>query len=113
MALHEIVTWLMVVQRIDTKNESIELVSTSNTDASGLTSEISSTEPRYSLYRYKNDFGGSERSPLLFIYTCPDGQKVRDRMMYAGFKIGFLTALKNEHGLEVVKKVMFFQLAIG
>lgn len=28
-------------------------------------------------------------------------------MMYAGFKNGFLTALKNEHGLEVVKKVRF------
>ena len=110
MASHEIVTWLTVVQRIDTKNESIELVSTSNTDASGLASGISTTEPRYSLYRYTNDLEGSQRSPLLFIYTCPDGQKVRDRMMYAGFKIGFLTALKNEHGLEVVKKVMLSQM---
>ena len=107
MAFLRIVTWLTIVQRIDTKNESIELVSTSSTDPSGLASEISTTEARYSLYRYTNAFEGSERSPLLFIYTCPDGQKVRDRMMYAGFKNGFLTALKNEHGLEVVKKVIF------
>lgn len=112
MAFHEIVTWLTGTKRIDTKNESIELVSTSNTEASGLASEISTAEPRYSLYRYTNGLEGSERSPLLFIYTCPDGQKVRDRMMYAGFKNGFLTALKNEHGLEVVKKVRCTQVLI-
>ena len=87
------------------QSESIELVGTSLTDAGGLASAISDVEPRYSLFRYTHAFGGAEESPLLFIYTCPSGLKVRERMLYASSKAGFIAALGNEFGLEVLKKV--------
>ena len=92
-------------QRVDTKSESIELVGRSHIDASGLAISISDTEPRYSLFRYSHASGGLEESPLLFIYTCPSGLKVRERMLYASSKAGFLAALSKDMGLEVMKKV--------
>ena len=95
----------MRTQYVDTKSEIIELVGTSHTDVSGLATAISETEPRYTLYRYSHTFGGAEESPLLFIYTCPSGLKVRERMLYASSKAGFLAALSKDMGLEVMKKV--------
>ncbi|KAL9131105.1 MAG: hypothetical protein Q9217_000867 [Psora testacea] len=73
----------LVQLRIDTQNESIELVGRIKTDASGLATEISDTEPRYSLFRYRHSFEGVDESPILFIYTCPSGLKIRERMLYA------------------------------
>jgi len=46
-----------------------------------------------------------EEHPLIFIYTCPSGSKVRERMLYASSKVGLLTAVASDIGLDVAKKV--------
>lgn len=77
----------------------------SSTNADGLASAISNTEPRYSFFRYSHQVEGSEQSPIVFIYTCPSGSKIKERMVYASTKQGFLAAMGSDMGIEIAKKV--------
>lgn len=86
-------------------NERFELVKTSETEVEELASAISTTEPRYSFFRYAHKIEAIERSPLIFIYTCPSGLKVKERMLYSLMKQGFLSAVTLDFGLEISKKV--------
>ncbi|GMM35644.1 Twf1 protein [Saccharomycopsis crataegensis] len=53
--------------------------------------------PQFSFY--KNTLNN-----IFFIYTCPSGSKIRDRMLYASTKQGFLANLK-EKGIVINKIV--------
>lgn len=94
-----------MVQNINVKDETIELVGSSNTHADGLSSAISNTEPRYSFFRYSQQVEGTEKLPTVFIYTCPSGSKIKERMVYASTKQGFLASMSSEMGVEIAKKV--------
>ena len=101
-----------IIQNINVKDETIELVSSSDTDADGLATAISSTEPRYSFFRYSHhveeqqiEGNGGSQAPIIFIYTCPSGSKIKERMVYASTKQGFLTAMSSDLGIEIAKKV--------
>ncbi len=83
----------------------IELAETGSTDAEGLSSAISATEPRYTFFRYKHTLEGAEQSPVVFIYTCPSGSRIKERMVYASMKQGFLAAASSTLGTETVKKL--------
>ena len=83
----------------------LELAGTSSTDAEGLAGSISDSEPRFSFFRYTHDVNGTRQEPLIFIYTCPPGSKIRERMIYASAKLGVIRAAGDELGLEVAKKV--------
>jgi len=68
---------------------------------------ISSSEPRFTFYRYTHQHAGSESSPLLFFYTCPTtaGTKsIKYRMMYPLMKRAVLEIAGREAGLTVDKK---------
>ena len=83
----------------------MELASTTSTPISSLSSTISSTEPRYSFYRYTHDYNGTSTSPILFIYTCPSGSKVRERMLYAASSRSAVQVAESEAGLKVEKRL--------
>lgn len=84
----------------------MQLVGTSTTDVDDLSTTISDSEPRYSFFRYAHhDAAGLDVESLVFIYTCPSSSKIKERMVYASSKLVFLTAVKNELGLEITKKV--------
>ena len=95
----------LVQLMIDMKSEEIGLVGTSEVGAEGLAGAISDEAPRYAFYRYRHSLEGVEQSPLVFIYTCPSGSKVRERMVYASSKEGLVAAARTDVGLDVVKKV--------
>lgn len=92
-------------QRMNVATETIELAEIGLTDPEGLSSAISATEPRYTFFRYTHHLVGAEQSPVVFIYTCPSGSKIRERMVYASTKQGFLTAVSSSFGIEIVKKL--------
>ena len=83
----------------------IELVGTSTTEVEGLTGAISDTDPRYSFFRFSHTKEASEQAPIIFIYTCPAGSKIKERMVYATSRAGVVAMAIDEAGLEVVKKV--------
>lgn len=45
---------------------------------------------------------------MIFIYTCPPGAKVKERMLYAASKIALLSGAKADIGLNVEKRVSPF-----
>ena len=100
---------MYTVQKINVSTETIELACISTTpDASDLASAISDTEPRYTFFKYTHTLSGSEESPIVFMYTCPSGSKIKERMVYASTKQGFITGAEKEFGIEVAKRVSCF-----
>ncbi|KAM3458528.1 hypothetical protein MY3296_000286 [Beauveria thailandica] len=95
--------------KINPATEAIELVpeSPSPSTIAGLSQAISSTEPRFTFYRYRHTHGGDEQSPLLFFYTCPastGAKSIKNRMMYPLMKRAVLTIADQEAGLTIEKK---------
>jgi twinfilin-like protein len=91
-------------QKINIATETVELASTSTTPITTLSSTISSTEPRYSFYRYAHEYNGASSSPILFIYTCPSGSKIKERMLYAASSRS-AQQLAESAGLTIAKKI--------
>ncbi len=94
-----------MTQKINIPTETIELASSTSTSARTLSTTISSTEPRYSFLRYTHNFEGEEQTPIVFIYTCPSGSKIKERMIYASTKEGFISGVSSDIGIEVAKKI--------
>jgi twinfilin-like protein len=83
----------------------MSLSSSSSTPISALSATISATEPRYSFYRYAHDYNGASQSPILFIYTCPSGSKIKERMLYAASSRSAVQVAESEAGLKIQKKI--------
>ena len=96
---------LTQTQMIDVGREAVELAGTSKTGPEDLASHISDSDPRYSFFRYRHEHEGHEQSPIVFIYTCPSGSKIKERMIYASSRAGVIAAAGKEAGVEVAKKV--------
>ncbi|KAF2085253.1 actin monomer binding protein-like protein [Saccharata proteae CBS 121410] len=90
----------LVQLKIDVPSETVHLVSSETATASDLATAISSTEPRYSFYRHD-----SPDAPILFIYTCPAGSKVKERMVYAASRGFALNLAEKEVGLTIAKRM--------
>ncbi|TAQ87709.1 hypothetical protein B7494_g3957 [Chlorociboria aeruginascens] len=95
----------LVQLKINIASEIIELATASQTPITDLSSTISSTEPRYSFYRYSHTHNGVSSAPILFIYTCPPGSKIKERMLYAASSRSAVQIAEAEAGLKVEKKV--------
>ncbi|KAL9024946.1 MAG: hypothetical protein Q9196_006138 [Gyalolechia fulgens] len=52
-----------------------------------------------------HEVDGGQKSSIVFIYTCPAGSKVKERMVYASFKKMVMDAASAEGGFEVAKKL--------
>jgi twinfilin-like protein len=82
----------------------MELASTTSAPIESLSGTISANEPRYSFYRYGHTYNGASSSPILFIYTCPSGSKIKERMLYAASSRS-AQQLAEEAGLTIEKKI--------
>jgi len=96
---------LMWGQKINIATETMELASSTSVPIGGLASTISATEPRYSFYRFTHTHAGEETSPILFIYTCPSGSKIKERMLYAASSRSAVQIAEAEAGLKIEKKI--------
>ncbi|MCJ1334515.1 Twinfilin-1 [Thelotrema lepadinum] len=95
----------LVQLKIDTASESVELSSKGSSDVESLGQAISDSEPRYSFFKYSHQSEGQAVSPILFIYTCPSGSKIKERMMYASSRAGIIAAANSEAGIDISKKM--------
>lgn len=97
------------LQKVDAESETVQLVpppSSTPTSIDALTSTISTTEPRFTFFRYPHTHLETESSPLLFIYTNPStgGKKaIKSRMLYPLMKRAVLDIAARE-GATVDKK---------
>lgn len=76
-------------------NETLVLESTTdNVPADSVAAAISSTEPRYSFYQMQD-------GEIVFLYTCPSGSKVKERMVYSTGKSWTRIVAERDAGLVV------------
>ncbi|KAJ5650376.1 uncharacterized protein N7484_004099 [Penicillium longicatenatum] len=98
-AVRELQDGGLVQLTVDGPTESIKLVDAqTGVDASSVASHISSTSPRYSFYHYP----GSD--VVVFVYTCPTGSTIKERMLHASSRRTAITVAENE-GLKILKKI--------
>ncbi|KAF5661940.1 ptk9 tyrosine kinase 9 [Fusarium heterosporum] len=100
---------VVTMLKINPQTEVVELVPEAPTPSSisELTSVISSSEPRFTFYRFTHTHNGTESSPVLFFYTCPataGNKSIKFRMMYPLMKRSVLEAAEKEAGLKLEKK---------
>ncbi|GAP87707.1 putative cofilin tropomyosin-type actin-binding protein [Rosellinia necatrix] len=100
----------LVMLRINAQDEAIELVpdSSNPTSISEAVRAISTSEPRFTFFRYRSSVAGAEyKDVLLFFYTNPAtaGTKaVKKRMIYPLQKRAVLAMADKECGCAVEKK---------
>lgn len=92
---------LTKTQKLALPGEKIVLDTHTSCSAAALSTTICTSEPRYSFYRYTE----IESAPLLFIYTCPSGSKVKERMVYSTSRAYVASKVAEEAGLTVDKKL--------
>ncbi|KHN99740.1 twinfilin-1 [Metarhizium album ARSEF 1941] len=94
---------------INPDSESVELLPESPrpTSIGELAGAISTTEPRFTFYRFRHRHDGTEQSPVLFFYTCPltpGNKSIKNRMLYPLMKRAVLEIAAKEAGLTLEKK---------
>lgn len=93
------VTDKLMVQVVDVKTETLKLAgSESGVDPNSVQSHISPSSPQYTYYHYPDS------DAVIFIYTCPSGSKIKERMLFASSRNNAL-AIAGEQGLKIAKKV--------
>lgn len=82
---------------VDVSNEQVVLGQHHETASeTSLGQIISDSQPQYTVYKHNSD-------SVLFIYTCPNGSKVRERMLYASNKESAVSAISKK---LIVSKVI-------
>jgi twinfilin-like protein len=90
----------LVQLRMDVPTETLQLVSSSSTTASSLSSSIDKAEPRFSFYRHSDP-----DSSIVFISTCPSSAKIKERMLYAASRSNVITLAQKDGGLKIAKRI--------
>jgi len=94
---------------INAEAEKITLGCTKDIDISELPNEVPNDQPRFHFYRYDHEFEGNQLSPIVMIYSCPDGSgntksaPVRLRMLYSSSKANIENILTSVGGKCEVK----------
>ncbi|KAF3059669.1 Twinfilin [Daldinia childiae] len=101
----------LVMLKINPETEVVELFQDSSSPSTipELVKSISTTEPRFTFFRYKATppSGGEEKNVILFFYTCPASagtKAIKFRMMYPLMKRAVLEVATKEAGLHIEKK---------
>ncbi|AET40195.1 twinfilin TWF1 Ecym_5444 [Eremothecium cymbalariae DBVPG len=84
---------------IDLASEQIDLASKKTISSpKQLVGNITREKPSYTLYQ-------STDEKTFFIYSCPSGSKVKERMIYAANKQGFINHLQNKDQMSITKSI--------
>jgi len=89
----------MVQLGIDLPTEMLTLISSApSRTPDSISTSIPPDKPSYTFYHYP------ATGAVVFIYTCPSGSKVKERMLYASCRAGLLELAKGE-GVVVAKRI--------
>ncbi|KAJ7998425.1 hypothetical protein DPEC_G00204800 [Dallia pectoralis] len=92
--------------KLDTEKETIELVHSEPTEATGLPCRVPTDTPRYHFFLYKHYHEGDYLESVVFIYSMPGYTvSIKERMLYSSCKIRLLDEVEKDFHLAVAKKV--------
>ena len=69
----------------------------------GLSRLISGSDPRFTFYTITTS--GSAEAKIVFIYTCPEQSKIKERMIYASSRARVVSLAEQEVGLQIAKRL--------
>ncbi|KAK8202171.1 Twinfilin-1 [Zalaria obscura] len=93
-------------QKIDAGSESLQLDSQStDIQPSAIATSISHTEPRYTFYRYPHPSSPASSPTIVFMYSCPTGSKIKERMLYAASRARVIDIAQQDAGLTIAKRL--------
>ncbi|TPX35098.1 hypothetical protein SmJEL517_g02474 [Synchytrium microbalum] len=76
--------------------ESIETDRADISSPSDISANVSTTSPRFVLYRYKNP--GDSSDATIFVYVCPGASKVKERMLYSSTRGNVIQVIEESLG---------------
>jgi twinfilin len=79
--------------------------STDNVAPDAVSRSIEAKEPRYSFYSHPNSSSENGEPQIVFIYTCPTGSKIKERMIYSTGKSWTRTVAERDAGLAISKSL--------
>ncbi|PWY69148.1 actin monomer binding protein [Aspergillus heteromorphus CBS 117.55] len=89
----------LVQLAIDAPTEAFKVAATeSGVEPNSVQAHIPPSSPRYTFYHYPDS------DVVIFIYTCPSGSSIKERMLYASSRMHALT-MAGEQGLKISKKI--------
>ncbi|KAI9037826.1 epoxide hydrolase [Aspergillus affinis] len=90
---------LSPAQVIDIPKETLRLGGAeSSIDPNAIQEQISTSSPRYAFYHYPDS------EAVVFIYTCPSGSSIKERMLYASSRL-YALQVAEDQGLKISKKI--------
>lgn len=60
--------------------------------------------PCFNFFRYDHDFDGESQSPIIFVYSCPEDSKIKEKMLYSTVKAA-ATGAAEDAGVRIAKKL--------
>ncbi|KAL6231947.1 hypothetical protein BDW75DRAFT_29984 [Aspergillus navahoensis] len=89
----------LVQVAIDVPTETLKLsAAEAEVNAHSVQNHISTSSPRYTFYHYPDS------DSVIFIYTCPSGSSIKERMLYASSRM-YALQVAEEQGLKISKKI--------
>ncbi|KAJ3326083.1 Twinfilin-1 [Blyttiomyces sp. JEL0837] len=95
----------VVVLVVDIEQEQIDLHKADTVDLNGLQSIVPEGMPCYICFAYNHTFEGQPEEPVLFFYICPQGVKVKARMMFSSSKNAVVQFIEEAAGIPLLKKI--------
>eukprot|EP01104_Vermistella_antarctica_P000812 TRINITY_DN10922_c0_g1_i1.p1 TRINITY_DN10922_c0_g1~~TRINITY_DN10922_c0_g1_i1.p1 ORF type:complete len:349 (+),score=94.36 TRINITY_DN10922_c0_g1_i1:25-1047(+) len=94
----------LVQLRVESSSETIELAATSNTTLDQFPSQQPAAEPRFNIFRWPHMHNGEKVNSIVFVYYCPDGAKIKERMLASTVKAPAIAAAEKA-GVTIEKKI--------
>jgi len=88
--------------KVDTDQETVELVEAGKLSLSELTRRLPSGEPRFVFFKYVHTHNGASADPNVFIYWCPEEAPVKAKMLYSTVK-SVLAGAAEDAGVTIEK----------
>ncbi|KAG6818214.1 hypothetical protein H0H87_000119 [Tephrocybe sp. NHM501043] len=85
----------IVVVEIDRPTETLVLKSSSDASIDNLATLLPSSQPSYALFAWPHQYTTPPRREIVFIYSCPSGSPIKDRMIYSSGVYSTYLAAKN------------------
>jgi len=89
--------------KIDEKAEKIDLASASKIEIAEIGGAFPDGEARFHFFAYKHEYEGQSLSSVIFVYSCPNGTPVKQRMLYSTTKSA-ATEAAGSLGIEIARK---------
>jgi len=88
-------------------NESVELTESNNefTKIEQIRSRLPAESPCFIFLKFPHDFKGVQVTSQIFIYSCPDKSKVKEKMTYSSARNTVVNYVESDYSIKLDKRI--------